>query len=357
MRGGRSEKASERARTVVRRVRVHHAVPHLSSARDPAVWASPAQLSGDRGRSASRSSRGRRPPHDGVQFRDHQDQQPGRSPFGGDAELLDPRRLGDGGAAGHHDSLFGVVRSSRLLGRPRSDSHAHRLDHRNGASGVRAHLADLRGQDGQAIVLLIAILTVLVGFGGLVLDGGRGFHMQRRLQTAADAAALAAVQDLPSTSTAVATTDANQYVQTNYNGATAAVTFPQTPTSTCSTVTFSCVRVVASKTAPLTLTKVLKPLLSNVTVSAKAMAAVTIPTMFKNVAPVAVKNTVACTIPSCFGTSKTVSFDESSVASSTIGLINLTCHDTALPACANNNNVGATDLRDWIINGFADARA
>ena len=220
---------------------------------------------------------------------------------------------------------------------------------------MRAHLADLRGQDGQAIVLLIAILSVLVGFGGLVLDGGRWFHMQRRLQTAADAAALAAVQDLPSASTAVATTDANQYAQTNYNGAIAAVTFPQTPTSTCSTVTFSCVRVVASKTAPLTLTKVLKPLLSNVTVSAKAMAAVTIPTMFKNVAPVAVKNTVACTTPSCFGTSKTVSFDESSVASSTIGLINLTCHATALPACANNNNVGATDLRDWIINGFADA--
>jgi hypothetical protein len=82
---------------------------------------------------------------------------------------------------------------------------------------------------------------------------------------------------------------------------------------------------------------------------------VTVPANMKNVAPIAIKNTVACLVSSCFNTSKTVSFDESQVASSTIGLINLTCHNTTLPGCANNNNVGATDLRDWILNGFADA--
>jgi Flp pilus assembly protein TadG len=217
---------------------------------------------------------------------------------------------------------------------------------------VTKRLRGLRAERGQVIAFLSVILTVLIGFGALVLDGGRWIHANRRLQTAADAAALAGVQNLPSDPSS-ASSVASTYAQTNYSGASAAITFPATPSPPCGTN--SCIRVVASKSAPGMLAKIFGAAFSTVTVSAKAMAAVTVPSMMKNVAPIAVKNTVACTSSACYGQSKIVSFDESSVASSTIGLIDLSCHSTSSTACPSNNNVGAQQLKDWIINGYADA--
>ena len=64
--------------------------------------------------------------------------------------------------------------------------------------------ARLRHESGQAIVFVIAIMTVLIGIGALVIDGGSWFRTQRHLQTAADAAALAGAQDLPNTGVAQA---------------------------------------------------------------------------------------------------------------------------------------------------------
>jgi Flp pilus assembly protein TadG len=220
---------------------------------------------------------------------------------------------------------------------------------------MKARLEQLRAEDGQAIVFMVAILTILVGFGALILDGGRWMHTQRRLQTAADAAALAGVQNLPSDPSG-ATSIASTYAQTNFTGVTANITAPPNPnpnSTLCSSTTPNCIRVVATTNSSGTLAKLLGKVL--VPEKATATAALTVPSSFKNVAPIAVKNTTACTVPSCFNTTKTVSFDESNVASSTIGLINLTCHGTSVPGCTNNNNVGATDLRDWIINGFAAA--
>ncbi len=220
--------------------------------------------------------------------------------------------------------------------------------------------ARARSNDGQVIVFVVALFLVLFGIAALVIDGGRWFQTHRHLQTAADAAALAGVQALPSDPGGAASI-ANTYAQNNFGGVTASVSVPpSSPPSSCSTSPpYNCIRVVTSKSVPGTFAKFFAALrgatFGDRNANARATAAVTVPTSFKNVAPVAVKNTVACTVPSCFGTTKTVSFDESAVASSTIGLINLTCHDPSLPACANNNNVGAQDLNDWIINGYADA--
>src|SRR5260370_29732174 len=47
-------------------------------------------------------------------------------------------------------------------------------------------------QRGQAIVLVALVLTVLFGFLGLAIDGGRGYLDRRNMQSAVDAAALAA---------------------------------------------------------------------------------------------------------------------------------------------------------------------
>lgn len=50
-----------------------------------------------------------------------------------------------------------------------------------------------RGRErGQAIVLVALVLTVLFGFLGLAIDGGRGYLDRRNMQASADAAALAA---------------------------------------------------------------------------------------------------------------------------------------------------------------------
>ena len=50
-------------------------------------------------------------------------------------------------------------------------------------------------QHGQAIVLVALVLTVLFGFVGLAIDGGRGYLDRRHLQGSVDAAALAAAYD------------------------------------------------------------------------------------------------------------------------------------------------------------------
>ncbi|MFL6010784.1 MAG: pilus assembly protein TadG-related protein [Gaiellaceae bacterium] len=213
------------------------------------------------------------------------------------------------------------------------------------------------GERGQVIVFVVAILTVLLGFAALVLDVGSWFRTHRHLQTSADAAALAGVQDLPASS-ATAASVANSYAQQNYTGLTPTVTFPGSAANpACSNTVSSCIRVVAAKTAAGAFARVYGAAFNSVTISARAMAAVTTPSVLKNVAPIAVKNTVACasTSPSCFGTQRTFTFDESNVSSSTIGLINLTCHSTASTACGSSAGIGGSQLKDWIEVGYPDA--
>ena len=106
---------------------------------------------------------------------------------------------------------------------------------------MKAFALQLRAEDGQVIVFVIAILTILIGMGALVIDGGSWFRAQRHLQTSADAAALAGAQDLPFAATAQST--AITYAQTNYTGLPApTVTFPATA-PTCATNT--CIDVAA----------------------------------------------------------------------------------------------------------------
>ena len=95
-----------------------------------------------------------------------------------------------------------------------------------------------------------------------------------------------------------------------------------------------------------------------VTVHAQAQAQVSVPLVMKNVAPVAVKNTAACVghEPELLRPDRlTLAFDESQVSSSTIGLINLTCHSTASTACGSSSGIGGSQLKDWIESGYPDA--
>jgi hypothetical protein len=203
-------------------------------------------------------------------------------------------------------------------------------------------------------VFVVAIITILIGMAALVIDGGSWLRAQRQLQTSADAAALAGVQNLPADSSG-AQSIATSYAQTNYPSLPApTVTFPTTP-SPCAPN--GCIDVLAQTTAPGFLARIYGSVFSNVTIRAHARAGVTSPSVMKNLAPVAVKNTVACaaTNPSCYGQTVHLTFDESNVSSSTIGLINLTCHSTASTACGSSAGIGGNQLKDWIETGYADA--
>jgi len=213
----------------------------------------------------------------------------------------------------------------------------------------------LRGERGQAIVFVVGTMMCLIGMAALVIDGGSWWRAHRHLQTAADAAALAGVQELPA-STGNAQSVAINYAQQNYSGLSApTVTFPSSPNPPCAGT--NCVDVVAQTTAPGFLAKIYGSIFNSVTVRAHARAAVTVPSLMKNVAPVAVKNTVACaaTNPGCYGQTVHLAFDESNVSSSTIGLINLTCHSSASTACGSSAGIGGSQLKDWIETGYPDA--
>ena len=71
-------------------------------------------------------------------------------------------------------------------------------------------------KDDGAMALIVALLIAVVLFGvaAIVVDGGALYATKRNLQTTADAAALAGVQDLP-TNTGGANTSAAYYVQQN----------------------------------------------------------------------------------------------------------------------------------------------
>jgi Putative Flp pilus-assembly TadE/G-like len=70
---------------------------------------------------------------------------------------------------------------------------------------------------GQSLVLSLLFLTVLVGMAALVVDVGSWYRADRKLQANADAAALAAAQDLPA-NTAAAEASALEYAATNDGG-------------------------------------------------------------------------------------------------------------------------------------------
>jgi Flp pilus assembly protein TadG len=217
----------------------------------------------------------------------------------------------------------------------------------------------MRSESGQVIVFVVAVITILIGMAALVIDGGSWLRAQRHLQTAADAGALAGAQNLP-TDTPGARSTAISYAQTNYTGLpapTIGISGAEFPANANCGVN-SCIDVAAQTTAPGFLAKIYGSVFSNVTIKAHARAGLSTPDQLKNVAPVAVKTTLACrvtTVPSCFNVQKTVSFDESNVSSSTIGLIDLTCHGPTSSACSSTAGIGGSTLKDWIENGFPDA--
>jgi hypothetical protein len=200
----------------------------------------------------------------------------------------------------------------------------------------------LRDERGSVLAFTVIFIVVLLGVAALVIDVGSWFTEQRRLQSAADAATLAAAQDLPDTT--AASNDATTYAAANVSGLN-----PWTPTFPSS----STISISFSKDAPGFFSKFLG--INAMTVHAHAKATVGVPAGLKYVAPIAVKDTASCLFAdtSCFGATKQLNFDESNLTSSKFGLVRLDCAGDTATFC-NSSSTGSSQLIDWINNGFGD---
>lgn len=202
-------------------------------------------------------------------------------------------------------------------------------------------MSETRNERGQAFVLTVISLVVLLGMAALVLDVGAWFHQKRHLQATADAAALAGAQFLPNNpggASAQALTNAGK----NGGGVAGADITISSSRATNDTIT-----VKAKKTNAGVFSRVLGVV--NVNIGASAKARVGAPASALHVAPMVV-NCNHNLIKNCnnssklpqFNTNTTLDFDAMG-APGAFGMLNLD---------GGNGTVGASKEAQWILTGF-----
>jgi len=191
----------------------------------------------------------------------------------------------------------------------------------------------LRNESGQAVLMTVLFLTVLIGAAALVTDVGAWYRQQRQAQATADAAALAGAQALPSDTTE-AQTLAAQYATSNGGGADA-ITLRDDfePHDT--------VVVHVKKDVPSFFANIFK--IDHATVGATAAARAGVPNQVDGVAPIVV-NKLQSELSGpgcpCFHVETTLPLGKDG-APGAFGLVDL-----------NGGSNGNGDLADWIQNGF-----
>ena len=195
-----------------------------------------------------------------------------------------------------------------------------------------------RSDRGQATVLTLVFLVVLLGMAALVLDIGSWYRADRATQNTADAAALAGAQALPS-NPGNANTLALQYVGKNGGG---------TPTVSLQTkfLTNDTVKVNVSRPATGIFTKLFG--VRTVTVGSHASARASLMDQAKYVAPIGVnilnpklKGTTTCP---CFGsTNLTVLPLGKTGAPGAFDLLNID---------SSHGGTGPSILASWILKGY-----
>lgn len=195
-----------------------------------------------------------------------------------------------------------------------------------------------RSDRGQATVLTLVFLVVLLGMAALVLDIGSWYRADRATQSTADAAALAGAQALPS-NPGNANTLALQYVTKNGGG---------TPSVSLSTkyLTNDTVKVNVSKPAQGIFTKLFG--VRTVTVGSHASARASLMDQAKYVAPIGVnilnpklKGTPSCP---CLGNTNLTTLPLGKTgAPGSFDLINID---------ESHGGTGPSILADWILKGY-----
>jgi hypothetical protein len=207
---------------------------------------------------------------------------------------------------------------------------------------MRRLLARIHSDAGQAFVFLAVALMALVGMAALVIDGGSWYRADRHLQTAADAAALAGAQELPTRPSTAVSVAMDYGTVKNGSGLDALSVMPTIPRS-------DTIHVSATATAPGIFARVISAAFNEVTVKAEAEAQVLAPLTMKDVAPIAVHKDLACIVsnPSCFGQPVTLTLIEDAEydpTKSKFGLLDLD----------RDGSAGAGDMKDWIEDGYPD---
>jgi Flp pilus assembly protein TadG len=210
------------------------------------------------------------------------------------------------------------------------------------AAGVTKESQGLRNERGQAFVLTVASLVVLLGMAALGIDVGSWYQAQRHDQAVADAAALAGSQALPD-DPSQAMSLALDYA--NKNGV---------PIS-ASDITISSkngandtIKVAFSKPESTSFAKIFG--IGSVQVGARAVARAGLPSAARYVAPIVVPITnpmLQCTPPPCTDT-PSIYLDDlhnpgSGSAAGSFALLDLIPGD--------NGSVGSGILSDWMLNG------
>jgi Flp pilus assembly protein TadG len=206
-------------------------------------------------------------------------------------------------------------------------------------------------QNGQAFVLTVLFLVVLLGMAAAVLDVGAWYRAQRALQASVDAAALAGAQELPY-DTSAARSVALQFAAKNGGGVSGGdVSFSS------KIVTNDSITVKGKRPAPGFFAKVFG--LDSVTVAAHATARTENVSSVMGVAPIVVHYKhplLNCTggagNPSCNPTINvptTLDLEDlhqsgGGNGAGAFGLIDLSNSPTGNP--------GAPVLSDWLLNGF-----
>jgi Flp pilus assembly protein TadG len=195
-------------------------------------------------------------------------------------------------------------------------------------------------EDGQAVVLMVLALTVLLGMCAMVLDVGSWYRTQRRLQGTADAAALAGAQMLPDTPTAAQTMALSYANQNGGNVLGADITVGTLYQAN------DIIDVTAKKTESGFFSSVLG--IVNADISATARARVGPPAQAQYVAPMVVycdhpliHNCNGGNVPT-FGQSTHMDLDKMG-APGAFGMLDLS---------NSGGNVGSSTLGSWILDGY-----
>jgi Putative Flp pilus-assembly TadE/G-like len=197
-------------------------------------------------------------------------------------------------------------------------------------------MTTLRSQRGQAVILMILFLGVLMALSAAVLDVGMWYRADRKLQATADASALAAAHALPDDQ-AEATGLALDYGNKNDGGVAASgVSFLTTVTPG------DTIRVHAQKPVPGFFSRVFG--INSVDVGATAKARTAPMGSAKWAAPVAVDELhekLQCKPTPCFNEPTTLDFFK--VGPGAFRLINID---------QSHGGTSSKDVGDWIRNGL-----
>jgi len=194
----------------------------------------------------------------------------------------------------------------------------------------------LRSESGQALLITVLFLVVLLGAAAITLDVGVWYREQRQAQATADAAALAGAQALP-TDPSQALTLSQQYADANGGGVLGGAITLRSDYEPNDTVV-----VKVARTAPGFFSRVFS--ITSVTVHASAAARAGVPEQVSGVAPIVVnKLHPLLSGPGCpcFHTETTLPLGKDG-APGAFGLINLD----------PNANNGVPNLDDWIQHGY-----